>query len=71
MVDAKDDQKCDMCQGSFVREILNPISGDWWLCDECLEVYFPRAEPDAMEWRPDETAIDRLSKTVDDLERGE
>lgn len=32
-------QACDMCDGTFWHSDLCPISGDWWLCDKCLDKY--------------------------------
>lgn len=34
-----DSVDCDMCQGTFESEVMNPVSGDWWLCSDCLRKY--------------------------------
>lgn len=28
---------CDQCQGIFLSSVLEPTSGDWWLCGRCMD----------------------------------
>ena len=33
-------EQCDSCAGKFEQDQLNPVSGDWWLCPDCLALLF-------------------------------
>lgn len=39
--------ECDGCNGTFTRDALTPTSGDWWLCDKCLDATLRTLPPDA------------------------
>lgn len=30
---------CDGCLKTFAADQVNPCSGDWWLCHNCLDTY--------------------------------
>ena len=30
------DIQCNGCDGTFKAEVMNPTSGDWWLCPKCF-----------------------------------
>ena len=34
------DIQCNGCDGTFKAEVMNPTSGDWWLCPKCFDREF-------------------------------
>lgn len=43
--------KCDGCSGRFGMERLNAVSGDAWLCDDCICAYLMDAREQAKKGR--------------------